>query len=101
MKKNCISPTGCIHTLVIDTHRVATLCNHFIGSVGYEYDWLLTDKPVTCKRCLAIINRRKYSDEEMFDFLETRWATTGEGTNTRSILTELMKGYGNAFTTKY
>lgn len=64
-KPNTQSPSGVVHrvgyifTRKDGTKAVNTECNHrnyFKNSAnGYEHDWPLTDKPVTCKRCLSII----------------------------------------------
>ncbi len=56
-----VSPTGCVH--VVDSElegRYGTECNHkdyFKGwGGGYFHKWELTEKPVTCKRCLRILD---------------------------------------------
>jgi len=73
-KRNCVSTTGCVHAIRhTSDNSVTTLCNHcnyYAGYFGYEHEWSLTDKPVTCKRCLAMMNNKKYSDKEILDFIQ-------------------------------
>jgi len=62
---NVESPTGCIHRAIDDRFSVPgsrrTLCNHTKPCVGLGWDtysyhnWPDTTKPVTCKRCLALM----------------------------------------------
>ena len=59
---NIVSPTGCVHRAENSRFSTkgsrSTLCNHrnYFRSWGSHYhDWPDTDKPVTCKRCLALM----------------------------------------------
>lgn len=67
-KLKIVSSTGCVHlvdSMLRGRHfpfgkRYVTKCNHndyhrSYGS-GYFHDWELTEKPVTCKRCLRLLN---------------------------------------------
>ncbi len=63
-----VSPTGCVH--IVDDmlkgrhfpydERYRTKCNHndYYRSygAGYYHGWNVTDKPVTCKRCLRLLD---------------------------------------------
>lgn len=56
-----VSPTGCVHLVNGQADgRYGTECNHknyFQGwGGGYFHKWKLTEKPVTCKRCLRLLN---------------------------------------------
>ena len=63
-----VSPTGCVHIVdstMIGRHfpfdeRYGTKCNHNdyhrSYGAGYFHDWSITDKPVTCKRCLRLLH---------------------------------------------
>jgi len=69
--KNCISTTGCVHAVKSNVGiKITTLCNLFNYLKGDKGDWLLTDKPVTCKNCLAVMDKIKYSDKEILDFIQ-------------------------------
>lgn len=53
------SPTGVVHVVRHDDNWncMVTLCNHHTYDI---YDWKTTyDEPITCKRCLASLERRE------------------------------------------
>ena len=70
---NVVSPTGCVHIIEWDysqddhvapefKHLVTTMCHHTNQSrwtaIGhYDLDWPKTDKPATCRRCLAALEK--------------------------------------------
>ena len=74
---NVVSPTGTIHAIetdyslvpdIVDDYKdfVTTKC-HYSPGVGYgrswidayDVDWPKTNKPITCKSCLAVIEREQ------------------------------------------
>lgn len=61
--KKVKSPTGCVHIVAGGNEKDGwiTACNHrdFHRWDGYEHQWPLTDKDVTCKRCIAMLLRDK------------------------------------------
>lgn len=72
--KKVESPTGCVHA-VEGGHKGAwfTKCGHrnYYRTFGYEHNWPLTDKPVTCKRCLAVMIKEQgpcYTEEIMYQW---------------------------------
>ena len=62
--KKVESPTGCVHAVANGNSMEAgygTLCKHrdYYRVDGYWHHWPLTDKEVTCKRCLKLINAKE------------------------------------------
>ena len=61
-----VSPTGCVHLVNDESHgKYSTECNHkdyFQGwGEGFYHKWDLTEKPVTCKRCLKLLHPSRRS----------------------------------------
>lgn len=72
--KHIESPTGCVH--IADTAELSgkfaeytTLCNHnnYHGSYGsgFWHRWPLTNKQVTCRRCLSLSDDPAYKLKEL------------------------------------
>jgi len=55
-----VSPTGCVHAVADVTKKgwYATHCNHAGWRYQYYHEWDQTSKDVTCKRCLAVLNKK-------------------------------------------
>ncbi len=89
-----VSPTGCVH-LVSDVDRkyYRTECNHkdyFKGwDGGYYHDWRLTEKPVTCKRCLKSLGPAEEQKPETK--LRTLTVQSG-GFGAKSRTVQIMSG---------
>jgi len=66
-----VSPTGCVHAVAGTRGRkYGVKCNHkdyFLDYLdeGYYHGWDLTDKPVTCKRCLRLLDPSRKSLSEI------------------------------------
>jgi hypothetical protein len=55
-----VSPTGCVHAVANAglLKRYSTECNHSEAyGAGYYHNWPVTDKPITCKRCLRVLGQ--------------------------------------------
>ncbi len=69
-KRRVISPTGVVHAVEGQLgQEYNTTCNYvnvakWHGMDNYHY-WKLTDKPVTCKNCLKILNPYKPPKQEL------------------------------------
>ncbi len=56
-----VSPTGCVHLVAdVSDKKYMTECNHTDyyqrWGEGCYHKWELTEKPVTCKRCLRLLD---------------------------------------------
>jgi hypothetical protein len=68
-----ISPTGCVHIahseniLIGCSKEFTTLCNHASGRFESTswFRWPLTDKPVSCRRCLALSENPSHRLKEL------------------------------------
>ena len=73
-----ISPTGCVHIahaeniLVGGSKEYTTLCNQTASCPAFSafaftawHRWPITDKPVNCRRCLAMSDIPKYRLKEL------------------------------------
>lgn len=78
MSTNIISPTGCVHRAENDRFSAKgsrrTLCNHRnyyeSSASGYWHNWPDTNKPVTCKRCLKLIEPKVTARRHDFKWLK-------------------------------
>jgi len=67
IKTNVISPTGTVHVIkdhwesITGVKRYMTKCRHVNMNRSFSeelyHEWEETNKPVTCKRCLKMINK--------------------------------------------
>ncbi|MGD9157675.1 MAG: hypothetical protein PVG39_04660 [Desulfobacteraceae bacterium] len=62
---NIKSSTGCVHKKYSGSREYGfmTLCRHVnttYGVDGYEHRWPETNEPITCKRCLNLMRRKKF-----------------------------------------
>jgi hypothetical protein len=73
--KRIESPTGCVHVVASGNERGGwvTACNHrdYNRWDGYEHQWPLTSKKLSCKRCMAVIIHEQgpcYTEEVMYQW---------------------------------